>query len=128
MKERNTDKTATESAAIRYRSEESAFSDADVETTVSVTEAVLDPDNTDPIVLEDEDGNEYVYDQIATITLDGSDDTYAILEELDEDGNGTNEGVVFLVDERKDRIDPVRDRNIADKVFEKYFSLIEEDE
>lgn len=128
MKERNTDKTATESAARRYRSEESAFSDADAETTVSVTEAVLDPDNTDPIVLEDEDGNEYVYDQIATITLDGSDDTYAILEELDEDGNGTNEGVVFRVDERKDRIDPVRDRNIADKVFEKYFSLIEENE
>lgn len=128
MKERNTDKTATEIAARRYRSEESAFSDADAETTVSVTEAVLDPDNTDPIVLEDEDGNEYVYDQIATITLDGSDDTYAILEELDEDGNGTNEGVVFRVDERKDRIDPVRDRNIADKVFEKYFSLIEEDE
>lgn len=62
MKERNTDKTATESAARRYRSEGSAFSDADAETTVSVTEAVLDPDNTDPIVLEDGDGNEYVYD------------------------------------------------------------------
>lgn len=94
-------------------------------------EAILDPQNTENIILYDENDKPTEFEQIALIPLNNS--VYVILkpvekmEDVDDD-----EAIVFeLVDdaENGDVLNIVMEEEVAKQVFEEYKKMIEaEDE
>lgn len=95
---------------------------------VSPIDMLFDENNTDNIVLYDEQNNEVEFEQIAIIPLE--DRVYAILRPLDEKNPlPEDEAVVFAIEEVDDEdvLVPEEDSDIVDKVFDKYYELLKED-
>lgn len=89
---------------------------------------ILDEENTDNIVLYDDEDNEYEFEQVAIIPMDES--VYVILAPVAEmDGVEPDEGVVFVIEEKDDDavLTVVTEDEIIDKVFVEYEKLLEEE-
>lgn len=93
-------------------------------------EQLLDENNTDPIVLYDENDQEVEFEQIAIIPL--NDSLYAILKPVEEmEGVGEDEAVVFALetDEEGDEVlSVVEDDAEIDAVFDEYYKMLKESE
>lgn len=89
---------------------------------------LLDENNTDPIVLYNENNEDVSFEQIALIPIDGQ--VYAILKPLgDFEGVGEDEALVFTIaeDDGEDVL-VVEDREeIIDAVFEEYYAMLAEE-
>ena len=94
-------------------------------------DCLFDENNTDPIILFSENGEEIAFDQIALIPFKNK--TYAILQPIEEmEGVGEDEALVFSIEEPKNEADQeyltlVTDVEIIDEVFKVYDKLIEEE-
>lgn len=94
---------------------------------VSPIDMLFDENNTENIVLYDEENKETEFEQIAIIPLD--EKIYAILRPIDEENPlPEDEAVVFTIEEVDDEevLIPEYDDEIIDKVFEKYYELLNE--
>ena len=94
---------------------------------VSPIDMLFDENNTDNIVLFDEEGREVEFEQIAIIPLD--EKNYAILRPLDEEEPlEEDEAVVFSIEEldEEEVLIPERNNATVDKVFDKYYELLKE--
>ncbi len=93
--------------------------------TKSIFDILNDPDDIENVVLDDDDGNETEFEQIATIDLDG--EMYCILCPV-EDGAASDEGWVFRLaaEDDKELLELVDNEETIDKVFEKYNELCED--
>lgn len=94
---------------------------------VSPIDMLFDENNTDNIVLFDEEGREVEFEQIAIIPLD--EKNYAILRPLDEEEPlEEDEAVVFSIEEldEEEVLIPERNNATIDKVFDKYYELLKE--
>lgn len=92
-------------------------------------EQLLDENNTDPIILYDEDDKEVKFEQIAIIPL--NDSLYAILKPMEEmEGVAEDEAIVFAfeTDEESDEVlTVVEDDAVIDAVFDEYYKLIKDE-
>ncbi|MDE6472732.1 MAG: hypothetical protein K2L52_06855 [Clostridia bacterium] len=90
-------------------------------------EQLLDEENDETIYLKsDKDGSIHAYEQMALIPYDKK--LYAILvrkEDYDL-GNIENTGLVFEVDEKRQKLDEITDDNIIFEVFDLYDKMFEE--
>ena len=94
----------------------------------SPIEMLLDDDNTDNLILFDEDNRETEFEQIAVIPLD--ERIYAILKPVTEVvGVNDDEALVFVIEEIDDEdcLVIVDDQKIVDEVFDEYYKLLEEE-
>lgn len=92
-------------------------------------EQILDENNTDNIVLFDENQKPIEFEQVALIPLDRTNTLYAILIPVTPmQGVGEGEGVLFAIDEAKGDVEIVHDDQIIDEVLEIYKALIDKDE
>ena len=94
-------------------------------------EALLDPQNTENIILYDENDKAVEFEQIALIPLNNS--VYCILKQVEKmEDVAEDEAVVFeLVDdaENGDVLNIVMEEEVAQQVFDEYKKMIEaEDE
>ncbi len=90
----------------------------------SIFEILTDENDTDNIVLENEDGEETEFEQIALIPL--GDRVYCILRPLGIEGIAEDEAFVFeLTDDDGEGLEVVTDDDISEKVFEEYYRLLE---
>jgi len=96
---------------------------------LSPIEMLLDEKNNDNIVLYDDKNNKVEFEQIAIIPMD--EKLYAILRPLGgEEPMPEDEALVFVIDEIDDEdvLLLEEDEAIEDKVFDKYYELIKEQE
>ena len=93
-------------------------------------EQLLDENNTDPIILYDENDQEVEFEQIAIIPL--NDSLYAILKPVEEmEGVAEDEAIVFALetDEEGDEVlSVVEDEKEIDAVFDEYYKMLNEAE
>ncbi len=95
-------------------------------------DCLFDENNTDAIVLFNENGEEIAFEQIALIPKKGK--TYAILQPIDEmEGVGEDEALVFSIEQPKNEEEQeyltlVTDVEIIDEVFKVYDDLVDEEE
>ena len=90
-------------------------------------EMLLDENNTDPIVLFNENNEEVQFEQIALVPRDG--EVYAILKPLgDYEGVAEDEALVFVIAEEdgEDVLVVVDEDDIIDAVFEEYYAMLAE--
>ena len=88
-------------------------------------EQILDENNTDNIVLYDEQNKPIEFEQIAVIPLERTGNLYAIMIPVTPmQGVNEGEGVLFVIDEVKNEIEIERDDAIIDEVFTIYKTLI----
>ena len=90
-------------------------------------EQLLDEENDETIYLKsDVDGSIRAYEQMALIPYDKR--LYAILvrKEDYDSGNLENAGMVFELDEKRQKLDEVVDDNIIFEVFDLYDKMFEE--
>ena len=88
---------------------------------------ILDENNTDPIVLYNENNDPVQFEQIALIPLDGG--TYVILKPVEDiEGIADDEAIVFQITELdgEDVLVVVEDDAIIDVVFDEYYALLKE--
>lgn len=92
----------------------------------SVFEILTDENDTDNIVLQNEDGEETEFEQIATIPL--GDGVYCILRPLGVEGVADDEAFVFELqdDDETESLEVVTDDELSAKVFEEYYRLCDE--
>ena len=95
----------------------------------SAIDTILDPENTDNIVMYDEEGEALEFEQIAVLPLDG--ELYAILRPIDpefEEEMDEDEALVFKVEEvdGEDTLVLVEDDDVVDAVFEEFYAMLEE--
>ncbi len=96
---------------------------------LSPIEMLLDEKNNDNIVLYDDKNNKVEFEQIAIIPMD--EKLYAILRPLGgEEPMPEDEALVFVIDEIDDEdvLLLEEDEAIEDKVFDKYYELIKQQE
>lgn len=94
---------------------------------ISPIDMLFDENNTDNIVLYDEENNQVEFEQIAIIPLE--ERNYAILRPLDEKNPiAEDEAVVFAIEELDDEevLIPERNDKVVDEVFNKYYELLKE--
>lgn len=93
----------------------------------SIFDILTDEEDSGNIVLEDEDGNEVEFEQIATIPLD--EELYCILRPLNVPEMAEDEAVVFLLegDDETEMLSVVEDEDTAARVFDEYYKLCDED-
>ncbi|MDE6276296.1 MAG: hypothetical protein K2M75_07185 [Clostridia bacterium] len=92
-------------------------------------EQLLDEANDETVYLKsDTDGSIQAFEQMALIAYDKK--LYAILvrKEDYDSGNLDNAGLVFEVDEKRQKLDEVTDDNIIFEVFDLYDKMFEEGE
>ncbi|MDE5756053.1 MAG: hypothetical protein K2I23_03100 [Clostridia bacterium] len=90
-------------------------------------EQLLDEENDETVYLKsDTDGSIQAFEQMALIAYDKK--LYAILvrKEDYDSGNIENAGLVFEVDEKRQKLDEVTDDNIIFEVFDLYDKMFEE--
>lgn len=102
----------------------------------SPIDCLFDEDNTDPISLFNEKGEEVQFEQIALIPLE--EKIYAILKPMKEiEGVGEDEALAFEIveteedaetGEHSEYLELVGDIDVIDKVFEVYNKLMDEEE
>ena len=89
---------------------------------------LLDEDNDSPVVLYDENDKEIRFDQVAIIPLE--EKLFAILKPIDEmEGVADDEAIVFVVEydnEGHSYLVVETNEEIAIKVFDKYYQLLDE--
>ncbi len=93
-------------------------------------DVLLDENNDEPISLYDENDKEIKFEQVAVIPHE--EKIYAILKPIDElDGVADDEAIVFVAEEDEDGSTILlveKDEEIATKVFDKYYQLLDEAE
>ena len=95
---------------------------------VSPVEMLLDPDNSDNIILYDEENRETEFEQVAVIPL--NEKIYVILKPVTViAGVADDEALVFVIEEidDEDTLVIVDNEPIIDAVFEEYYKLLEEE-
>lgn len=93
---------------------------------MDILDVLLDEENKEPIVLVDDQGKNYAFDQIAIIPY--NDKIYAVLKPITEMANvRDDEAIVFYVDESGDKtvLRVELDERIAIDVFNEYYDLLE---
>lgn len=91
-------------------------------------EQILDPNDTDPIVLYTEEDEAVTFEQVALIPLDG--EMYVILKPIEMmEGVADDEALVFAIieDDEEDVLEIVEDDDIVDAVFEEYTAMLAEE-
>ena len=99
-----------------------------MEREISAIEKIFDENNSDPIVLYDENNNETKFDQVAVIPL--YEKVYVTLKPLSKiAGVNDDEALVFVVEEIDDEDCLVicDDMKIVDEVFKEYYILLKEE-
>jgi len=94
---------------------------------VDILDVLLDEENTDPIVLTDEAGKRFTFEQVAIIPY--NEKVYCVLKPVDKvDGIADDEAVVFYVDERPTGsvLMVETDEKTAISVFDQYYNLLDE--
>jgi len=93
-------------------------------------DALYDEENSDPITLFNEKGEEMVFEQIALIPI--KEKVYAILKPIQPiDGLGEDEGLVFSIEIlevdglEQEGLVLVTDDNTLDEVFNVYYQLLD---
>lgn len=98
---------------------------------VDIVDVLLDEENTAPIYMYNDKGEQIQFDQIAVIPFGEEDDLYCILKPITKiPGIKDDEAIVFKVeeDENGDGFLKVEDREeIAIAIFDQYYNLIEEE-
>ena len=92
---------------------------------MSAVDQIFDPENTDNIVIYDENGEPVEFEQIAVIPLDGT--VYVILHPVVTlPGCDPDMALVFFIEEKEDDDILVlsEDREVIDKVFAEYYEMI----
>lgn len=95
--------------------------------TVDVLDVLLDEENKEPIVLSDEAGKKYTFEQIAVIPY--NEKIYCVLKPVDKvEGIADDEAVVFYVDERPTGsvLMVETDEKTAISVFDEYYNLLDQ--
>ena len=91
-------------------------------------DVLFDEENTDPIVLEGENGKKIAFEQIAVIPMQAH--SYCILKPIDEiEGIADDEGLVFLIDENAEcgpRLVLETDEKTMNEVFAVYEELVDD--
>lgn len=88
---------------------------------------ILDENNTENVVLYDDQNNPIEFEQVALIPLDRTNSLYAILIPVTPmQGVNEGEGVLFELDEENQSLEVVNDEKIIDEVLELYQALIDE--
>lgn len=88
---------------------------------------IFDEENTDPIVLYNENNEAVEFEQIAVMPLDGK--VYVILRPTQQmAGVGEDEALVFSIEELddEDALVIVEEDGIIDAVFALYYQMLEE--
>lgn len=102
----------------------------ELEKEVDILDILLDENNEDPITLFDENEKAVKFEQVAIIPE--NENIYAILKPIDEmDGVADDEAIVFLVDfdeEGHSLLTIEQNEETAIKVFDKYYTLLDEEE
>jgi len=94
---------------------------------MSAIDQIFDPENTDPIVLYNENNREIAFEQIAVIPLGG--EAFVILKPVEPmEGVGEDEALVFaIVEENGEEVLTVEERDdVIDAVFAEYYHMLEE--
>ncbi len=88
---------------------------------------LMDDDDTDPIIVYDEKGACFKFKQVAVLPYE--DDLYCILSPITPiKGVAEDEAIAFQVvvaEDHSSALEPVRDRNLALKLFDMYYDLFE---
>lgn len=91
---------------------------------------LLSPENTDNIVLYDEEDKPTEFEQIAIIPLNNT--VYAILKPVEEmPGIAEDEAIVFEMvedEENGDLLNVVSEEDVVNQVFEEYKKLVAEED
>ena len=89
-----------------------------------IIKALLNENNNDNIFLEF--NNEYIeFEQYALIYV--RDNYYSILRPVTiKEGIDNDEGVIFMIDDNKNRLILIEDEEIIDEVYDIYFNLLDE--
>lgn len=88
-------------------------------------EMILDENNTDNIILYNEDGEAVEFEQIALVPLDG--ETFVLLRPLIEGEDiAEDEALVFAIENMDDEdvLVTVDDEEVIDAVFEEYYDML----
>ncbi len=97
---------------------------------VDIVDVLLDEENTAPIYMYNDKGEQIEFDQIAVIPY-GEDELYCILKPITKvPGIKDDEAIVFKVeeDENGEGFLKVEDREeVAIAIFDQYYNLIEEE-
>lgn len=95
-------------------------------------EQLLDENDSNNIVLFDENGKETEFEQIAIIPV--KEQIFAILRPVEKmEGVNEDEGLVFELEETPEGeellnlLDPEEDDDLIDIVFEEYYKLLEQE-
>ena len=86
---------------------------------------IYDENNTDNIILYNEEGNAIEFEQIALVPLGDAD--FAILRPLiDDDDLAEDEALVFAIEEvdGEEALVIVDDDDVVDAVFEEYYDML----
>lgn len=92
----------------------------------SIFEILTDEKDAENIVLQNEEGEDTEFEQIATIPLD--DKLYCILRPLNVPDVGEDEAFVFELsdDDETESLEVVTDDDISARVFDEYYRLCDE--
>lgn len=92
-----------------------------------ILNVILDENNTDALILQNEQGRQIRFEQVAVIPY--NEKIYVILKPIDKiEGVEDDQAIVFLADETKRPtvLIPENDEKTAVKVFDEYYNLVEE--
>ena len=88
---------------------------------------LFDENNDEKIYVKDNGGKEIEFEQVAVV--DYKEKYYAILHPVTEiEGVEEDEAFVFEINEDEDCLEIVDDFDLAEKVFEEYYKLLDEEE
>ena len=96
---------------------------------LDIRDILYDPDNTDPIVMQDENGKDISFEQVAVLPIEKT--VYVLLKPLDQiEGIADDEMLVFRIAEEGDNatLEIVTDRKLTDRVYEEFVKLVEEED
>ena len=97
---------------------------------IDVLDMLLDENNDDPITLYDNEDNKVQFEQVAVIP--DNEKIYAILKPIDKmEDVADDEAIVFLADIDEEGYSVLTietDEEIASRVFDKYYQLLDEAE
>lgn len=95
---------------------------------ISMIDKILDENNSDPVVLYDENNKETKFEQVAVIPLD--EKLYVLLKPITKiAGVNDDEALVFVIEEIEDEdcLVIVDNMEIVNKVFDEYYALLREE-
>ncbi|MCX4362139.1 MAG: hypothetical protein OSJ74_01950 [Clostridia bacterium] len=90
-------------------------------------EQLLDEENNETVYLKsDVDGSIQAFEQMALIAYDGRLYVILVRKEDFDSGNIESAGLVFEIDEKRQKLDEVTDDNLIFEVFDLYDKMFEE--